>query len=173
MTDKIEKITDWFALLNQNNLLCSEYNNKVKKANSKLQLMNCCLDSNGSSFMAEMSSKGYGLSYEFICGCFGNYINGKYVGEFRNKNGGYYTSKLFCNYSDSTIIADTTILTILGCVNTIIEVSENNFVRIHVDKNSDVKIHLNAGSKANVEYWKGAKVEVLGNYERVKLTENG
>ena len=172
MTNKIKKIEEWFALLNKKGLLCENYNCKIMSAHSKKQLMDIVLDANGSSYLPEMSSKGYGLPYELICSSFAPYINGRYVAEYRNDKSHGYTSKLYCCYDEPEIVVDTTVCTILGYKGTIV-VEKNNYAKIYIDKNCDVKIRLEDYAKANVEYWKGAKVEVVNNCERVRLTENG
>lgn len=171
MTKKIEKITDWLALLNQNNLLCSEYNKKVINAKSKKQLMDLVLDSNGSSYLQEMDSKGCGLPYEFICTQFAPYINGRYIAEYSNTNKPSYTSALYCCFGGEKINVDTTLCSVLGYTGRIV-IAKNNFAKIYLDKNCDVQIELQEGSRAIVEYWKGAKVEVLNMHNKVQLIEN-
>lgn len=153
-------------------LLCGVYTDKVNDAKSKKQLIDICFDANGINFLCEMQEKGMPLPYETICREFAPFINGRYVAEYRNEKGHGYTSKLYCCYDEPEIVVDTTVCAILGYKGTIV-VEKNNYAKIYIDKNCDVKIKLSEYAKANVEYWKGAKVEVLGNYERIKLTENG
>jgi cytochrome c oxidase assembly protein Cox11 len=174
MTEKMEKITDWFALLNQNNLLCSEYNKKVINAKSKKQLMDLVLDANGSSYLQEMDSKGCGLPYEFICTQFAPYINGRYIAEYSNTNKSSYTSALYCCFSGEKINVDTTLCSVLGYSGTIV-VKKNNFAKIYLDKNCNVTITLEDGARCVVEYWKGATVaHNLGdaNTKRLQLIEH-
>lgn len=172
MNKKIEHITDWLNLLRENSLLCDDYSNKAKESKSKKQLVDLCFDANGSSFLPEMAAKGFELPYEFICNHFGSYINGRYIADYKNDNNHGYTSKMYCCYNEPEILVDTTVCTILGYKGTIV-VEKNNYAKIYIDKNCDVKIRLQDYAKANVEYWKGAKVEVVNNCERVRLTENG
>lgn len=163
---------DWLNEIISKELMCDEYVNKVGDARSKKQLMDYVLDAKGSEWFQEMEAKGCGLSYEEITKSFASYINGRYVAEYRNEKGNGYTSTLYCCFSGEKINVDTTLCSVLGYTGRIV-VTKNNFAKIYLDKNCDVQIQLQDGAKANVEYWKGAKVEVLGNYERVKLTENG
>lgn len=163
---------DWLNKIMNAGFLCGAYTNKVNDAKSKKQLIDVCFDANGINFLCEMQEKGVPLPYETICREFASYINGRYVAEYRNEKGHGYTSKLYCRYNEPEIVVDTTVCSILGYKGTIV-VAKNNYAKIYIDKNCDVKIKLEEYAKANVEYWKGAKVEVLGNCERVKLTENG
>lgn len=171
MTNNIKKIEDWFALLNEKGLLCENYNSKAMSAHSKKQLMDIVLDANGCSYLQEMSSKGYGLPYEFICSSFASYINGRYIAEYKNEKGNGYTSKMYCCFDDDTILVDTTLCSVLGYTGRIV-VAKNNFAKIYLDKNCDVQIELKDGARCIVEYWKGAKVEVLNMHDKAQLIEN-
>ena len=168
---KIENITDWIEILNKNGLLCGNYNDKALSAHSKKQLMDLVLDSNGSSYLQEMSAKGYGLPYEFICTQFAPYINGRYIAVYGNTNKSSYTSALYCCHDKETIFVDTTLCSVLGYTGRIF-VAMNNFAKIYLDKNCDVQIELQDGARCIVEYWKGAKVEVLNMHDKVQLIEN-
>jgi hypothetical protein len=168
---KVENITDWFALLNEKGLLCENYNSKAMSAHSKKQLMDIVLDANGSSYLQEISAKGYGLPYEFICSSFVSYINGRYVAEYKNEKGNGYNSMLFCCFSGEKINVNTTLCSVLGYTGRIV-VTKNNFAKIYLDKNCDVQIELQDGARCIVEYWKGAKVEVLNMHDKVQLIEN-
>jgi hypothetical protein len=130
------------------------------------------LDANGANFLMEMQEKGAPLPYETITTEFGAYINRRYIAEYKNEKGNGYTSCMYCCYDGCTINVDTTICTVLG-YNGTINIVKNNYAYIVLDKNCDVKISLEDGAKAKVEYFNGAKVEVLGNDERVKLVKNG
>lgn len=166
------KTKDWLDTIMNAGLLCGTYMGKVSDAKSKKQLIDICFDANGINFLCEMQEKGVPLPYETICSEFAPFINGKYVAEYRNEKSHGYTSKLYCCYNEPEIKVDTTVCTILGYKGTVV-VEKNNYAKIYIDKNCDVKIKLEDNAKANVEYWKGAKVEVVGDFERVKLTENG
>lgn len=166
------KTKDWLHEITNAGLLCGSYIDKVNDAKSKKQLIDICFDANGINYLCEMQEKGMPLPYETITKEFASYINGRYVAEYRNEKGNGYTSTLYCCFSGEKINVDTTLCSVLGYTGRIV-VTKNNFAKIYLDKNCDVQIQLQDGAKANVEYWKGAKVEVLGNYERVKLTENG
>lgn len=166
------KTNEWLQDIMNKGLLCGNYTDKVNEAKSKKQLMQIVLDANGINFLMEMQAKGYPLPYEVICTEFSSYLNGRYIAEYKNEKGNGYSSCMYCCFDGDTINVDTTICTVLGYTGTI-NVVKNNYAYIVLDKNCDVKISLEDGAKAKVEYWKGAKVEVLGNYERVNLIENG
>lgn len=163
---------DWISEVRGNGLLCASYSEKVDNAKSKKQLLDVVLDSNGVSFLCEMDSHGLALPYETILKSFSSYVNGRYVSEHKNDKGNGYNSCIFCCYSDSdTIEINTTLTTLLGC-STDIYIKDNDFCKIYADKNCNLRIHCPITSRCIVEYWKGAKVEVLGNYDNVELIEN-
>lgn len=167
------RFKEWINEIIKSGLLCSSYTDKVEEAKSKTRLLDIVLDANGSSWLPEMDSKGMPLPYETILREFKPYINGKYVGRYY-KHGGkiVYTSSIYCCFSDSSNInIETTLTTILGCKSNIM-VKENDFVKLYVDKNCEITINCPLSSRCIVEYWKGAKIEVNGNYDRVELIEN-
>lgn len=162
----------WLNSVIKSGNLCNEYKDKAVSAKSKMELIRLCFDANGASYLQEMQSKGFELPYEVICSKFGSYINGKYIAEYVNEKGNGYTASLYCCFSDSDHIdIQTTITSILGC-KTLIRVRENDFVRIFVDKNCELTIDCPLSSRCLVEYWKGAKIEVNGNYDKVELIEH-
>lgn len=161
---------EWMSNIQSSGNLCSSYCDKVNGALSKKNIVDVVLDSNGVSFLMEMQSKGFELPYDVILGEFGNYINGKYVAEFKNEKGNGYKSCIYCCY-EYDINVTTTLVSILGC-NSDVYIRDNSVVRLYLDKNCKVRIHCPSSSLCMVEYWKGAEVEVIGNYDRVELIEN-
>lgn len=163
---------EWLCKLRGNNLLCASYSEKVDVAKSKKQLMDIVLDANGSTYLCEMDSKGFPLPYEVILKSFSSYINGRYIAEYKNDKDNGYTSTIYCCYSESDRIdINTTLTTLLGCVSSVY-INEWDFCRIYADKNCDLKIYCPPTSRCIIEYWKGAKIEVMGNYDKVELIEN-
>lgn len=162
---------EWINEIIKTGILCGNYTDKVNGALSKKRLMDVCLDANGASWLPELQAKGFGLPYETILTEFKGYINGRYVAEYKNEKGHGYASTLYCcHHEDDKIEINTTLTTLLGC-RTKIFIKENDFVRLYVDKNCELVITCPQSSRCIVEYWKGAKIEVLGNHEKVELIE--
>lgn len=158
----------WLALLKENGLLCDEYCDKVDNAKSKLELVRCVLDANGSSFLQEMQAVGFQLPYDVICNIFRSYINGRYKAEFKNEKGNGYTSSIYCCYAEDELLIDTTLTTMLGC-NTDVYIRPNDFVKIYADKNCELHISCPDSSRCIVEYWNGARIFVhRGVVEMIK-----
>lgn len=163
---------EWLCKVRDCGLLCETYADKVDEAKSKRQLMNVVLDSNGVSYLCEMDSKGLALPYEVILKSFSSYVNGRYVSEHKNDKGNGYTSCIYCCYSDSdTIEINTTLTTLLGC-SANVYIKDNDFVKIYADKNCDLRIFCPSSSRCIIEYWRGARIEVMDNYDKVELIEN-
>lgn len=158
----------WINKVIESGNLCVEYKEKVDDAKSKLQLMNLCLDSNGSSYLCEMQEKGYPLPYEVINKEFRSYINGRYNAEFKNDKENGYTSSIYCCYAEDELLIDTTLTTMLGC-NTDVYIRQNDFVKIYADKNCELHISCPDSSRCIVEYWDGARIFVhRGVVEMIK-----
>lgn len=166
----MNEFKNWIFLLKENGLLCDVYCEKVDNANSKLELVRCCLDANGANFLQEMQAAGFPLPYEVICSVFRSYINGRYIAEFKNERGSFYNSSIFCCFDDSDIEINTTLTTLLGC-STEIYIKDNDFCKIYADKNCNLIIHCPITSRCIVEYWHGAKISVIDNSDKVELIE--
>lgn len=165
------KYNEWISNIKNNGLLCDIYTQKVDKALSKKQIMDIVLDANGASYLMQMQSKGYPLPYETIIKEFGSYINGRYKAEYKNDKGNGYTSSMYCCYTDESFIElDTTQTILLGC-NTVLYVKDNSIAQVYADKNCDIIIYCPKSSRLIVDYWKGAKIKVIENEERVTLKE--
>ena len=170
MQKKIEAMVfeDWINNIIGKGLLCKEYTDKLVQAHSKLKIMDIVLDANGVSWLPEMDSKGYPLPYDTILREFKSYINGNYIAEFKNEQGGGYTSSLYCCYSESdTVDVTSTLAVFLGCSGTKIQVRENSVTHLYIDKNCDVSVFCPDSSHVYIDCWPNANVKVSGNVNNV------
>lgn len=159
---------EWIRKIVDADELCASYYKKVTRAMSNKQLVDIAMDSNGMSYLCEMEQRGLALPYQIIMSRFSPFINGKYISEHTTKDGDTYTSAIYCCYNDD-IIADTTLLTVLG-VEANISVSKNNSCDIYVDKNSKITVTCPIGSCAVVHYWCKEEPEYSGNVEFIRMT---
>lgn len=157
---------DWINEIFNNGLLCAEYKDKVDDAKSNKQLVDIVMDANGMSYLPEMLSKGIPLSYEIIRKRFSSFINGRYVGHIKGKNGHEYTSAIYCKYVGDIDNADTTLLTLLGC-SCVVNVSDNAFIHIYADSNSTVQVNCPTSAAAIIEYWENAEVSTSGKVKKI------
>ena len=164
------KYNEWISKVIQTGNLCGNYTDKVMKAKSKLQIMNCVLDANGINFLCEIQEKGLPLPYETICKEFANYINGKYIAEFKNEKGNGYTSSIYCCYDNRDITVQTTLCCIMGGTH-YIHIKENDFVKIYADKNTELVITCPDSSRCIVETW--GRVCVNGGNGRTEVISHG
>lgn len=152
------KFKEWLDRIIDAGLLCGAYQDKTLDAKSKKHLMDVVLDSNGVSYLCEMQAKGYPLPYETILREFGNYINGRYIAEFKNDKGNGYTSTIYCCYSDTdTIEIKTTATTILGCKSKV-RIAENTFVVIYADTNCELEVMCPESSRVSLHCYGDAKI---------------
>lgn len=168
------KFKEWLDRIIDAGLLCGAYQSKTLDAKSKKHLMDIVLDANGLSYLCEMQSKGYALPYETILREFGNYVNGRYVAEYRNEKGNGYTSTIYCCYAESDEIhISTTCTTILGCKSKVV-VAPYDYVQIYADKECELDIICGTMAKVKIDYWRGAKINVVKSDEsnRVELKEH-
>lgn len=163
---------EWLNSVISSGNLCNEYKDKALNAQSHLSLMRLVLDSNGSTYLCEMASKGFMLPYEVICTKFNNYINGKYIAEYRNEKGSGYSSCIYCCFSAIPgVRIQTTITTFLGC-KTNVWVEENDFVKLVADSNCELFINIPDSSRCIVECWGNARIHIQGNSNNVTINKH-
>lgn len=162
--------SDWLNKVIENGKLCDNYTSKAIDAKSKLSLIRLALDANGVSYLQEMQSSGFALPYEVITKEFKNYINGRYIAEYKNDKGSGYTSSIYC-CSMNDIEISTTLTVILGCCSDI-WVKENDFVRLYVDKNCDLTIHCPKSSRCIIDYWEGSLITGCDYNDNIELIKH-
>lgn len=164
------RFKEWITKIISRGFLCKAYTDKVEQAISKKRLMDVVLDANGVSYLPEMQAKGMALPYETITSEFKAYINGNYKAEFSKGDRVFYTSCLYCCYSEPIHI-DTTVTTLLGC-NSEITIDDYDFVKLYLDSNCVVKINCPKNARCLVEYWGNAKIELVGDNKSVEMIKN-
>ena len=157
---------NWLQSVIKSGNLCDVYKDKALDAKSKVALMKLCLDANGCSYLCEMQAKGYPLSYETIEKEFKAYINGRYIGEYKNDKGNGYTSAIYCNVDDVEV--NTTLSVLMGC-NCDVWVGNNAFVKIYADSNTKIALHRPVTSRCFIECWGDAKVDYVDVDGKVEI----
>ena len=167
------KFREWLDSVIDAGLLCGNYRNKALDAQSKINLMDLCLDANGASYLCETQSKGFALPYETITKEFKSYINGRYIAEYKNDKGNGYDSCIYCCYG-SDIQITTTITTLLGC-NSKVYIQDWDFVHIYADTNCNLEIVCPLNARVMIDYWGDAKITVCpidGGIGRVDMVKH-
>lgn len=168
------KTTEWLNNIQREGLVCSDYMRKIQSAQSKKQLIDLLLDSNGVSFLPEMDDKGFPLPYECFTSDFKSYINGLYKSEHTSTNGGTYDSRAYCCYTGNNydIEIDTTITLMLGCTADV-WFEANSFVKLYVDKNCSLMLHGLPNTRVIVECWGNAVIETDGDFAKLEIIRHG
>ena len=119
--------------------MCGEYKEKLLGAHSKREMFDIMSDINGLAFLCGMEG-GFVLPYELMTEKFGGFLNGRYIAK---RDG--YTSKVYCCYcGGEPIVADTSLVGILGCGEVTVEVPPNAVCRLYIDRNSSVNVNIGA-----------------------------
>lgn len=163
---------EWLSSILDTSKICDEYNDKVKNAQSKKQMMDIVLDSNGLPYMCQMSHIGQGLPYDVITKEFAPFINGAYIGYFNGQSGCQYSGSIYCGLKDgSSVVVETTATCFLGCKCDVF-IQDYDFVQIYADDNCELTIHCSERGKCYVDYWGDAKIFVEGDSSRVLIEQN-
>lgn len=162
------KVKDWIGDIIDNGLLCREYTERVKAAQSKADFMNIILDINGVTFLQEMDRKGHSLSKDIILDEFAPYINGRYIGRYVNEDNTEYTSCIYC-YHCYDVEPTTTLTTFIGCRLNVM-IPENSYMMLFVDKDSELDVQCPKSSNVKIECWGECKVNIVGeNHKGIKI----
>ncbi len=113
--------------------LCQEYTDKVDKAGSKKAFMDIAIDINSMPWLCDCICHWHGLTPEYICESFPQFLNGRYT---RDKDG--YTSQIYCQPEVKEITVETTAILIIG-YNGILTIPQNRICEIYLCK-SNVEI---------------------------------
>lgn len=131
------------------NGLCEGYTDMWMNKKDKKSLFDLACDANGVSYMAESYSQGWGLSTDFIAENFKQYINGRYIAEYKNGKGNGYTSAMLCLYKDKSFEVTTTLLCVLDS-RTELKIAKNNICEIHIAGDCKIKVTMGAGSMVHI-----------------------
>lgn len=145
-------VEEWLDGVKKSGLLCGKYEERIRNAKSRRQMMDIVLDANGISFLQEMMEKGHPIPYSVISEDFNAYINGRYV-----YNGDGYTGSVYFEQKDE-ITVTTTIASLL-CCECAVKIPERHICRIYCDRMCDIKVVCPNGSKVKVYLFGGAVAE--------------
>lgn len=154
------KTRDWLYDIIKDGLLCEQYTDKVNNAQSKVDFMNLVLDSNGVTFIQEMSKHGKDLPYDIMTEEFEHYINGRYVARYMTNDGTEYTSCVYCRY-DYDVDIKSTLTTFFGCDTNVI-IPEHSSCMIFLDKRCNIRLHCPKSSNVKIECWGDSVLEIVG-----------
>lgn len=170
------KIKDWIESVSRSGMVCPDYMRKLSAASTKEDMFRVLCDANGGSWLFEMHAKGVPLPIDDFCKEFANYLDGKRVIEYPQG----YTSKFYCRsfgvFSEEygemmPIIADTTLLYLLECKISV-SVPKNEYPSIILSNGSNADVVLGEGSRANIELYGDARVNLVGDTTKVRITKH-
>lgn len=105
--------------------LCTTFSQKWSDCKSKKQLFDLACNVNSLAYMADMTSRGYGLTPEYLIREFGQFLNGRCIVEADG-----YSSCIYCSY-DKDIEIHTTALLIIDYKGTVY-IPENHICEIYL-----------------------------------------
>lgn len=133
--------------------LCDSYSQLWDSCHSNKQVIDMAFGVKGLDYICDSIAQGWGISPEYICERFQNFINGKYVSKQKG-----YTSKLYCKYKGD-IVADTTTFALI-----------DSDVNVNIPDYAICKIYCTG--KCNVNLNGGGNVILIcyGNPENTVVT---
>lgn len=170
------QIKDWIEQLSRSGMVCPDYMRKLSAVETKEDMFRVLCDANGGQWLFDIHSKGVPLPVDDFCKEFANYLDGKRVMEYPQG----YTSSFYCRsfgvFSEEygemmPIIADTTLLYLLECKISV-SVPKNKYPSIILSNGSNADVVLGDGAKANIELYGDARVNLVGDTTKVRITKH-
>ena len=139
--------------IREHGMMCEKYCESLDSFVSNKQLADIAMGVQAFDTLCIGIAEGWGISPEYICARFKNFINGKYVSEQKG-----YTSKLYCKYNGD-IVADTTTFALI-----------DSDVNVNIPDYAICKIYCTG--KCNVNLNGGGNVILIcyGNPENTVVT---
>lgn len=152
-------LDDYRKKANENHL-CAEYAGKWDGCKSNKQLMDLAVSAKGADYLCDTIAKGWGISPDYLCERFINFINGNYISK---QNG--YTSKLYCRFT-GRINADTTLLVLIDSDANVI-LPKNSICEIYCTGKCNIEI-LGAGRAVFVCYGNPNDIKIIDKEGKTK-----
>lgn len=162
------QIMEWIEQVSRSGMVCTDYMRKISAVETKEDMFRVLCDANGGQWLFDIHAKGAPLPVEDFCNEFANYLNGKRVVEYPQG----YTSKFCCRSKESDIDADTTLVYLLECKNMEVYVPKNKYPSIILSKGSNADVVLGEGAKANIELYGDARVNLVGDTTKCRITKH-
>lgn len=162
------KIKDWIENVSRSGMVCTDYMRKISAVETREDMFRVLCDANGGSWLFEMHAKGVPLPIEDFCKEFSNYLDGKRVMEYPQG----YTSKFYCRPEEVDIDADTTLVYLLECKSMEVYVPKNKYPSVILSAKSTADVVLGDGARVNIELYGDARVNLVGDQSRARITRH-
>jgi hypothetical protein len=162
------KIKDWIESVSRSGMVCTDYMRKISAVETREDMFRVLCDANGGSWLFDIHAKGVPLPIEDFCKEFANYLNGKRLMEYPQG----YTSKFYCRPTEVDIDADTTLIYFLECMDMEVYVPKNKYPSIILSAKSTADVVLGDGARVNIELYGDARVNLVGDQSRVRITKH-
>ena len=138
--------------------LCSEYSNEWNALKyNKRKLFDLSLRQQSLPYMATSTFNGWGLSVDYICNNFMDFINGKYIGVDCDGVHGY-TYERYCKY-DNTFTIHSDVVDIMKC-NCSINIEKTKCPTLYINNSSCVSIDCEGFSSIRIYLFDNSVVKL-------------
>lgn len=161
-------IKEWVERVSRSGMVCTDYMRKISVVETREDMFRVLCDSNGGQWLFGIHANGAPLPVDDFCAEFSNYLNGRRTMEYPQG----YTSKFYCRPTEVDIDADTTLVYLLECMDMEVYVPKNKYPSVILSAGSSADVVLGDGAKANIELYGDARVNLVGDKSRVRITKH-
>lgn len=161
-------IKDWIETMMRSGSVCGDYMRKIRAAETPFEVFRVLCDANGGRWLFETHAKKVPMPVGGFCKEFSAYLDGKRVMEYPQG----YTSKFYCRATEPDIDADTTLVYLMECMDMEVYVPRNMYTSVIMSDGTQCDLVLGEGSRANVELYGDARVNIVGDASKARITRH-
>lgn len=162
-------VGEWVKTMSRQGGVCTPYMRKIAAVGNKTEMFRVLCDVNGGAWLFDLHANGVPLPIEQFLKEYAAYVNGKKTVEYPSG----YTSKFYCRYVGDDIVADTTIVYLLECMDVSVDVPMNKYPTLVLSEGSQADVTLGKGARLNVELYGDACLNgIVGDKTRVRVTKH-
>lgn len=162
-------IKEWAEKMSRQGGVCQPYMRKIAAAGNKTEMFRVLCDVNGGAWLFDLHANGVPLPIEQFLKEYAAYVNGAKTVEYPSG----YTSSFYCRHNERLVVADTTIVYLLECRESKVNVPMNKYPTVVLSHGSSAEIAMGAGSRLNIELYGDAKYTLVeGDKTKVRVTQH-
>lgn len=162
-------VGEWVEAMSRSGGVCQQYMRRIAAASNKTEMFRVLCDVNGGAWLFDLHAKGVQLPTAEFLKEYAAYVNGKKTVDYPSG----YTSKFYCRYIGDDIVADTTIVYLLECMDVSVEVPKNKYPTLVLSDGSQADVTLGEGARLNVELYGDSCINgINGDKSKVRVTQH-
>lgn len=148
--------------------LCREYSDEFnKKLNDKAELVSLSLRQQSIPYFATACKQGWGLTTDYICNEFAEYINGRHTAKDCDCVEGY-TYQLWCK-SEEDCLVDCNVIHLMSCKNRV-TIQKTKCPILYISNSSNITLNFEGYNSIMVYLFDDSNITINNNADDISVT---